>query len=320
MTHGALVPDASKFTYYDEWELWAGHRGDLKSGRRMRDHVALAVKRAHEIGAQLIAPTITLSRPTGRDAEVALELAAEVMSHDSDAYIGVAGNEEFWSAGSDLDAYIGELAGFTPPGFSVTVVRPTQRYPWLGASADETYGICRSVHSLSFRGARVIASYSDFAGLPAVAAGAERVGSGWNISGRQFSYDSFRERERGGGASSYRPTYQGLLAALKRGEAESFQDGDPVNSAKLFRGRLPAASDKNGHWQHHLSSLNRVIEDVAGAGERDQRGRRLLRLYADGSRGFAAATAATGSLDAGSDQWITPMRDGLRLWMDDEGY
>jgi hypothetical protein len=315
MTHGVFAPGANAFDVYDGWSLWPGQRG-VRTSSTLLGHVDRAVRRARELGVQLLSPTLSLDAPAGREAELAVEMAARSIQ-DEPAYISIVGSESFWSAGAALDAYVGELVSLRPAGWSVLVTRPALRQPTPGLDPAEVAGVCRTVHSLSRRGAPLIASHADLGGLPAVAAGATRLGSGWDLRHRVCAHDSFRSAS-GVRRAAQRVTHRGLLAWLKRDEAERLLAADAVTSRGLVQGTLPA--DFNAGWLHHLHCVSNRASRVAAAGSRQDRVNRLRSMYADARRSFIRVTAAAGPLEADQRQWIDPLAAGVEMYAAGEGW
>ncbi len=315
MTHGVFSPGANAFNVYDDWSLWSGQRG-VRTSTALLNHVDRVVRRARDLGVQLISPTLSLDAPAGRDAELALEMAERAIQEEP-SYISIVGSESFWSAGAALDAYVGELFSLRPAGWSVMVTRPALRQPTPGLDPAEVAGVCRTAHSLSRRGAPLIASHADFGGLPAVAAGATRLGSGWDLRHRVGAHDSFRNAS-GARRAAQRVTHRGLLAWLKRDEAERLLAADAATSRRLVQGPLPA--DFNSGWQHHLRCVSNRAERVAAAGSRQDRVDRLRGMYADARRSFVRVTASAGPLEADHRQWIEPLAAGIETYAAGEGW
>lgn len=316
-SHGALATGANLFNLYDTWELWPpGSRGTTTDAA-LTEHVDRVLARCDEISLRPIAPTLPLTSPTSPAATSALRMAELAVEADVGAYVAIVGTSTFWAAGSALDAYIGELVQLRPAGWAVTVTRDALRYPWPGLDPAEVAGLCRTVHSLSLRDAEVIACHGDLAALPAVAAGATYVGSGWDLRHRSCADDIFRSSS-GIRRASYRVAHRGLLATLKRVEAETIHAADPTLSARLVPGPLPP--DYNAHWRHHLRVLNSGVNRVASAGAGQARVDTLRRMYRTAQRDFDAVIGIVSRLEAGRSQWIDPLADGLELYAQGEGW
>jgi hypothetical protein len=319
-TYGAELPSADKFSYYDTWQLWPGARADLSTPTRRDRHVAQVMQIASDIGATPISPTFALTSPIDTRADHALEMMASARRASDAVVLSIVGTEEFWRSGPALDAFVGRVAALRPAAFSVAIMRQTLHYPYLERHPDEVFGICRAVHALSLRGALGLAQYGDLAALPSLAAGASLIGTGWNIGQRQLSHALFRTS--GGGTASYRPTYEGLMAAFKAVEAQRFESGSAAASHLHYPGPLPPARDKNSHWRHHLEVLNRLVDETSRGRilRRDLRSRRLRTLYGRASVAFVNATTYAAPLAVGVAHWIGPVQQGLELYMAEEGY
>lgn len=316
-THGALVPGANSFEYYDRWSLWPGATRGALDDDAVRAHVERAIAIQRELGVTPIAPTLRLDSPSAAGASTTLQMAQQALRLDERCYVAVAGSARFWASGVDLDAHIGALAGLRPAGWIITATRETMQYPWPGLDADEVEGICRSVHSASLRGSRVICGHGDFAGLPAVAAGADYVGTGWDVRHRVWSEDMFRDSP-GVRTPSQRIAHRGLLASLKRPEAERLLAGDRPLSERLVPGAIPVS--QNPQWRHHVGSVRDVVDRVVGAGSRQQRVEELRTIYQEAQADFAAASSHAHPMEAGYDRWIEPLSEGLEQYAAIEGW
>lgn len=316
-SHGALAAGANAFDMYDTWELWpAGNRGTTTDAA-LTEHVDRVLARCNELSLHPIAPTLPLTSPTSPAAPSALRMAELAIEADAGAYVAIVGTSTFWSAGSALDAYVGELVQLRPAGWAVTVTRDALRYPWPGLDPAEVAGLCRTVHSLSLRDAEVIACHGDLAALPTVAAGATYVGSGWDVRHRVCAEDIFRASSEIRRAS-YRVAHRGLLATLKRVEAETLHAADQTLSNRLVPGPLPPGH--NDYWRHHLRVLDDRVNRVSRAGDGQARVDRLRRMYRTAQRNFDTVTGILGRLEAGRAQWIDPLADGLELYAQGEGW
>ncbi len=313
-THGAALPGTDRFQIYDLWALWPGTRGNFAD---RREHVQRAIAAANRFGLQPIAPTIGLEMAIGSEAESALEMAEWAVSASVDVYLSVVGTANFWASGAELDAFVGALVALRPRGWVVTAWRHALRSPWPGLDPAEVTGICRTVHTLSLRGAPVIAGHGDLAGLPSIAAGADLLGSGWDLRHRVCAHDSFRNAS-GMARTSLRVTHRGLLAWLKRDEAERLYNADNALSGRLVPNALPV--DFNGHWRHHLRSLDTLANRVIAGGNRQARVRRLRRLYEQAANDFDQVAGLAGQLEAGRQQWIAPLLQGLNGYGTGEGW
>jgi hypothetical protein len=315
-THGVFTAGANKFAVYDTWDLWPGARGVMTQAA-LRAHVDRMSQAATALGVQQLAPTLALDAPTGRTSELAYDMAEHAVAVDGDVYITIVGSPAFWASGGPLDAYIGELIQLRPAGWAIAATRESLRYPWPGLDPEEVAGMCRTSHSLSLRGP-VIVLYGDLGALPFVAAGATHVGSGWDLQHRVCADDSFRS-EPGIRRSSLRVTHRGLLASLKRPEAEGIEAADATLSDRLVPRALPVGVV--AHWQHHLRVLHDRIARVerAGAG-REDRVNELRRIYSAAARNFDRVVGLIGRMEAGRTQWIDPLSDGLESYAESEGW
>ena len=87
------------------------------------------------------------------------------------------------------------------------------------ALPEEVHGICRTARSFGEE-ADVHVSHGDLAALPAIAAGATTLGTGWDLGQRVCGYSSYEARTTGDGGQWFQQaTLEGLLSLMTRGEA-----------------------------------------------------------------------------------------------------
>src|SRR5690606_5279055 len=134
----------------------------------------------------------------------------------------LVGTRRFWASGADLDAYVGQLAALSAPTWVVTVANEVvlDHVPSM-ADIEAFSGLCRTIHSLSLR-SRVIIAHADFAGLVAVASGADTVGTRWDRLQKTFDPNSFKLNSDPGIRipASYVPRGQ-LMSILRRDPADA---------------------------------------------------------------------------------------------------
>lgn len=232
-THVLQMAGVGDFRYYDEYDLWGGLRGDLSTSAAREDHVRLVFAVQDSLGAPHLAPTILLHHGESGTSQQALDLARVAIDLDPTCWLSVAGTAPFWASGAALDAHIGAFAQLQPAGWFLTVARPILTLP-VEADTEEVHGLCRTTRALADH-APVHISHGDLAGLPAVAAGARSIGSGWDQRQRVCAFGSYSARDPNapGGAWYERPTYRGLLGSLKTSEAAVLASRDIARSTQL---------------------------------------------------------------------------------------
>lgn len=285
MTHARQLAGTNRTDFYDEYELWGAAGRGLDTSPRRLEHVERVFSYQATLAVPLLTPTIVLSSPKSIEAHHVLETATLARGLDSAAWQSIAGTHEFWAAGSDLDAFIGTLAGLRAPAWVLTLVNQVV----LDGTPDFTNreahaGLARSVHSLSLR-SRVILAHSDYAGLPAVVAGADTVGSGWDRGQRFFNPQSFRVESNPGPRipASY-VTQGGLQAVLRRDAAEAIDRWNPVRALDLRGGAMPPSD--NVERVHHLAQLTAAVRAVDSAPNRQGRVSVARARYASASNSF----------------------------------
>jgi hypothetical protein len=313
-THALQMANVGDFRFYEEYDLWGGPIADLSTVDNRSEHLNRVFAIQDQLGAPHLAPAVLLHHGVSETSQTALDLSAEAVELDNHTWLAISGTSPFWASGNALDSHVGALAQLQPAGWFLSVGRTAAVLP-ADASAEEVHGLCRTVLALS-EYAPVHLSHGDLAALPAVAVGADSVGTGWDQRQRICAASNYLARTEGGGGWYERPTLQGLLGSLKPNEATILADRDPGLATRL--GPLPAPGAHEA-FTHHVETLNLLISRIVGAGGPEDRYRRLLSMYESAETEWPQVVTMTGSLLGASD-WITPFLDGLRLIGADEGW
>lgn len=323
MTHALQMPGVGDWRYYTGYNLWGGPLGDLTTDAFRREHVRRVFRVQDEIQAPHLAPAPLL--PTGLNnlSTLALETSRVAIEADANTRLTIAGLGSFWSDGSGLDAHIGSLATLQPSGWFVSYVHPATTVPPRLSDAD-VFGVARTVRALSPY-APVHVSHGDFAALPAVAAGAISVGTGWDNRQRSLAATDYAPRpvpppgappQRGGWLE--RPTFVGLLGSLSKTEGATLRRQDAALYARL--GGMPTSPpSRHDLYLHHVAQLDSAVQAVQAAGNDEARFRTLDAMYTAAAANWTAVSAAT-AIPNRAGQWITPLQMGLRLWAASEGW
>lgn len=318
MTHALQMSGVGDWRFYDDYPLWGSARGDLNTSSDREGHVRRVFQVQDALGAPHLGPTCLLHHGTTSSSQVALDLARSAVDQDANCWLSIAGTEPFWSSGSALDAHVGALAQLEPAGWIVTVVRPQITIP-AQSSATEIFGLCRTVRALS-EDRPVYVSHGDLAGLPAIAAGAARLGSGWDQQQRSCGYANYvpRDSDEGGAGSWYkRPTFRGLLGSLKEAEAAVLAQRDPQLSARV--GPPPPPGQVKEAFLAHVEDLHALTVATCSAGDYSQRYRFAKGLYEAARTEWPAVVAHTSS-PLGTSEWIDPLYEGLVRYGQSEGW
>lgn len=315
-THALQMGGVGDFRYYDEYDLWAGPRGDLSDEAFREEHVGKVFGIQDVLGVSHLAPTVLLHAGLDNTSALALDLAREAIRRDPHGRLSVAGTAPFWSSRSALDAHIGALAALQPNGWFLTVVRTATTLP-VPADAEEVHGLCRTTRALS-EAAPVHISHGDLAALPAVAAGAATVGSGWDQRQRVCSYGDYdaRDPNAAGGGWYQRPTLEVLLGSLLPNDAIVLSARDAGLVARL--GGLPAPGPRET-FDHHLAVLNAVVARLQAIRDPEQRFRTLEALYDAARAQWPPVQRHTGCSAAGRE-WIDALATGLARYGATEGW
>ncbi len=317
-THALQMPGVGDFRYYAEFNLWGGPIGDLTHDAYRREHVRRVFRHQSELATPLVAPAPLLPSGLNNISTLALETSRVALELEPTARLTIAGVGTFWSDGRDLDAHVGALAALAPEGWFISFVQPDNELP-PKLTADEVYGICRTVRALS-EYAPVHVSHGDFAALPAVAAGATTVGTGWDKRQRVVSFTDYVERAESTGQASWyeRPTLLGLLGTLdKKSHGALLEQQDAALATQL--GGLPPVPGPKEAFRHHVARLDTAIRQIQDAGSYRQRYEELDRMYVEAATNWAAVRVAIGVQDRTST-WVTAHQQGLRMYARSEGW
>jgi hypothetical protein len=314
-THALQMPATGDFRYYDEWQLWSSQRGALNDEADFREHVRRVFAVQDDLGVPHLAPTMLLNSAQGGTSQRVLELAEAAMEQDSQCRLSIVGDGTFWAGGSALDAHIGALAQLEPAGWWLTVVRSLPVLP-VPAVPEEVHGVCRTARALS-EDAAVHISHGDLAGLPAIAAGASTLGTGWDPRQRVCAYASYaaRDPDADGGQWFSQATFSGLLSLLVRRDARILADREPTLAAALLPGKTPPGPTEA--WRHHAQVLSNLVATLGGPSREAYA--RLRGYYVDARRQWPAVATCLGSANR-ADAWVTPLLAGLEAFGRTEGF
>jgi hypothetical protein len=277
-THARLLTGSDDVIHYDTWQLWGPAGVGLDTDPRRLEHLERVFDRQRQLGARALAPTLTVDDPYGPAATQALRTAQLAAGLDPNCWQSVAGRRSFWRTGHALDAYVGELAALRAPGWALTLVNDVVADPAPDLAETEAFvGLLRTVHSLSQR-SRVIICHADYAGVPAIAAGASDLGTGWDRGMRYFDPISFKVTTAGPRTPASYVTQGRLAAVLNRDTADAFTRIDAALAEQLRGGPMPP--DDRAERSHHLRQLHKLVELLAAhAGDRRGRVGELRAFY-----------------------------------------
>ncbi|TGN32087.1 hypothetical protein [Aeromicrobium chenweiae] len=291
MTHARFLPACNKVDFYDEWELWDGAPAPLDTAASRVSHVERVFQRQDSLNAAHLAPTLQLASPVAAEATHALATARVARGIDGDSWQSLVGTRAFWSSGTRLDAYVGSLVALRSPVWVLTVANEivVDHVPDL-TDVEAFSGLCRTVHSLSIR-SRVIVAHADFSGLPAIAAGADTLGSGWDRGQRTFDPLSFHvDSDPGIRIPASYVTQGGLQSILRRDTAQAIERWNSARALALRGGPMPPSDA--AQRMHHLGRLREAVLAVGASALRADRVAELRRRYAVSGSAYDDLVAA----------------------------
>ena len=169
----------------------------------------------------------------------------------------------------DVETWLDTLTTFDVDGFYIIVSRTRRSYPGVW-TPDRLTNYLRMVYSLAvLNGYEVLAGYSDFEGVAALAAGATGHATGWFYSLRQFVEGKWQP-SKGGRAAAPRVTSTRVWTPfVAEGEAEQIAASTRANQLfppervrRLLRDNPDAWSLANS-WDQHLSSVSGLSSRVS---------------------------------------------------------
>lgn len=300
-THARTLPRTDKLDFYNQWELWGPAGVRLDGDTHRIDHVERVFAVQDALGVPHLVPTLQLTSPRDGNAAVVIATAQVGASIDRSAAQTLVGTREFWSSGDTLDAFIGELAAMRSPTWVLTVANTfvESAEPDL-SDTDAFVGFCRTVHSLSLR-SRVIVAYADFSGLPAIAAGADTIGAGWDRGQRTFDPQTFHVSSDDAPRipASY-VTQGGMHAVLRRSIADAIERWHPEQAAAFRGGALPQSDAQER--SHHLTQLRAAVMQVNQQVDRSGRVATLRSRYDAAGAAFESVFGAIPGLIPSKDK------------------
>ncbi|MDR6620360.1 hypothetical protein J2X81_000598 [Sinomonas atrocyanea] len=318
-SHALQMPQVGDFRYYAEWDLWPSNQmGELESETSQRDHLKRVFRVQDDLQAPHLAPTILLHSAQSQTSQRALQLSTLAAEEHTGGplWLSIAGDTHFWASQSELDAHIGALDQLEPAGWFITVVRPQSSVP-VPAHADEVAGMMRTVYALS-QERPVIVGHGDLAALPAIAAGAMTLGTGWDVRQRVCAYSDYATRTAGGDGGQWyqRPTLELLLGGMSGNEYQVLRSQNEVLADSLTPGRIPAGPENA--FLHHARVLSAIIEGLSTLTGR-ARVEALRSLYLRAVAEWPQVQKISGCA-TGGNAWVGALLDGVNKFAAEEGW
>ena len=195
--------------------------------------------------------------------------------------------------------------------------RPVRNRSSSAAAPEEVHGLCRTTRALS-EITPVHISHGDLAGLPAVAAGASTVGTGWDQRQRVCAYGHYgaRDPDAGGGGWFQRPTLRGLLGLITVNDGIVLNSRNPQLVSSL--GGLPAPGAREA-FDHHVATLSTIVDAIAAETAWEQKYRILAALYV-AARAEWPRVRQEVATSHDSRHWIDGLAAGLDAYARTEGW
>lgn len=318
MTHALQMPQVGDYRYYDQWDLWNSARNTLETESDQRDHVKRVFSIQDRLNAPYLAPTLLLHSAQSLTSQRAVSLSriAVEEANAKPVWLSIVGDTHFWAAKGELDAHVGELDQLNAVGWHITVARPLSAVP-VASHADEVEGVMRTVHALS-QDRPVIVGYGDLAGLPAIAAGATAIGTGWDVRQRVCAYTdySLRADDPGRGQWYQRPTLEGLLGGMSVNEYRVLRSQNRELADALTPGNINPGPENA--FRHHIGVISSAMGELRSlSGE--ARVRALRSRYMQAEMSWHQAQSIAGSA-LGSEAWIRVALEGVDQFIASEGW
>lgn len=320
-THAHLAAGTSDTPHYDTWQLWGPSGVGLDTPSRRLEHLERVFAHQTALGVTPLAATVSLDSPNSADANHALETAQLASRLDSDSCQRLVGTRTFWRSGTALDSYVGSLAALRSPRWVLTVNNLTveDSIPDL-ADSSAFAGLCRTVDSLSRR-SEVVVTHADYSALPAIAAGASVVGTGWTRAMRFYDPESYKVTPPVIRRSASYVTQGGLGAVLRRDAADTITRTIGTSEAQRIRGGQ-TPSDDAAERLHHFRQINGIVSRIVSHGtNRRDRVQELREFYEQASLDFNNINRLiSGTVTADSRlRWVSQPLQALKAYAEPEG-
>lgn len=315
MTYALDMPRTTDFKHYNTWGL-SNRIGEITTPKGSKTHIKRIYEIQTRLGSQLLAPTLLLTTPNSTKSQQALEMSCEAINIEGKTWLTIAGDQHFWSTEDELDAHIGALDQLEPSGWFLVVTRDNNSMP-PKATPEEIYGLMRTTYALS-QDRPVHISFGDLAGLPAVAAGASTISTGWDLRQRICAYQDFEERpsDQPGGGWYHRPALYGLMGRLSKREYMTLTSEKPTLAKQLAPGEIGPKPEQA--FKHHAQVLSELVSELNSlSGE--SRVKALCSHYEQALPRWKTVASITGT-SLSAEDWIHPFQQGLRLFTTAEGW
>lgn len=330
----AITPANERFL--DEYPFYESGRavGDFVGARKLAGYAQSTLEFQYQRPfTRVTTPTVIVRSFADRWSQIALQLADSAIEYHAEKprlqplMVSILLSENALDDRDDLDAFLDIITSWEVHGFYITIAREDPAYSQM-IEPDRLAHLLYMIYVLGNRNSyEVVCGYSDFLGIPCLAAGASAFATGWYQSLRQFHIKSFLTKKPGGQRPVLRYSSGPLLNSIRLSELESVFDARQLEKVLsgvnldqvVSNANTPLASDWNSavsdrhHWQT-LKSLEsrltrRVKPDVVELLRQVRQSQGLLTLLLSQGVPFDKRS----SLEQGYKDWIAGMQRFVSL-------
>lgn len=277
----AISPANDRFL--DDYPFYVPGRaaGDFVGSRKLAGYAQSTIDfQLERPFTRVTTPTVIVRSFADRWSQIALQLAdtsIEYHAQTKDAaplLVSILLSENALDDRDDLDSFLDIITSWDVQGFYLTIAREDPTYSQT-IEPDRLAHLLYMIYVLGNRNRyEVVCGYSDFIGLPCMAAGATAFGNGWYQSLRQFHVKAFLKQKPGGSRPVLRYSSGPLLNSIRLSELESVFDAGHlekvISDVALDDIIKNAASPEASDWnmavseRHHWQTLANIASKLTG--------------------------------------------------------
>ena len=281
----AISPANDRFL--DEYPFYTSGRaaGDFVGSRKLASYAQTTLDFQYQRPfTRVTTPTVIVRSFADRWSQIALQLADSSIEHHAQQartaplLVSILLSENALDNRDELDSFLDIVTTWDVQGFYLVIAREDSTYSQM-IDPDRLAHLLYLIYVLGNRnGYELICGYSDFIGIPCMAAGATAFGTGWYQSLRQFHIGSFLKRKTGG-RTVVRYTSGPLLNSIRLSELESISDAGHldkvISNVPLDSIITSATSPEASGWnvavseRHHWQTLAALDARLSGSVKQD---------------------------------------------------